>query len=93
MERVGIRDLNQRTSQVIERVRRGETLEVTDHGRPVARLVPVEGGLPLLERLAAEGRATPPSVAAGPVPAPPVLGDPSIDVAADIAAARKHERW
>ena len=45
----------------------------------------------LLERLVSEGRATAPTVA-GPPPMPPVYGDPSIDVAAAIAAARDEER-
>jgi prevent-host-death family protein len=41
MDRAGVRELNQNTSQVIDRVRHGETIEVTDRGRPVARLVPI----------------------------------------------------
>jgi prevent-host-death family protein len=92
MERIGVRDLNQNTSQVLARVRRGETVEVTERGRPIARLVPVDGGLTLLDRLVAEGRAVAP-VGGGPVPLPPVLGDPDLDVAADLAASRDEERW
>ena len=38
---VGIRALQQHASAVIARVAGGETVEVTDRGRPVARLVPV----------------------------------------------------
>jgi prevent-host-death family protein len=39
---VGIRELKARASQVIRRVReRGEEIEVTHHGKVVARLVPV----------------------------------------------------
>jgi prevent-host-death family protein len=94
MHRVGIRELNQNTSQVIERVRRGETLEVTDRGRPVARLVPVGGGTSLLERLVAQGRAVSPTAQAHePLPMPPMLGDPSLDAADELAAARDDERW
>ena len=55
---VGLRELRHHTSEVISRVRRGETIEVTEHGTPVARLVPY--GRPerpaVLARLEAEGR-------------------------------------
>lgn len=36
-----MRELRQHASRYLARVRAGETLEVTDRGRPVARLVPV----------------------------------------------------
>ena len=39
---IGVRELKERTSQVIRRVReRREEVEVTYHGRVVARLIPV----------------------------------------------------
>ncbi len=41
METVGLKALNQQTSQVIGRVRNGERLIVTDHGRGIAMLVPM----------------------------------------------------
>jgi len=41
MERIGVRELRQHASRYLERISRGESLEVTDRGRPVARLVPV----------------------------------------------------
>ena len=40
MERIGVRELRQHASRYLARVRAGETIEVTDRGRPVARLVP-----------------------------------------------------
>jgi len=40
MERIGVRELRQHASRYLARVRLGETLEVTERGRPVARLVP-----------------------------------------------------
>jgi prevent-host-death family protein len=43
MEQVGIRALQQHASEVVRRVAGGEVVEVTDRGRPVARLVPVSG--------------------------------------------------
>ncbi|HEY4028587.1 MAG TPA: type II toxin-antitoxin system prevent-host-death family antitoxin [Candidatus Dormibacteraeota bacterium] len=59
MDQVGIRELKQNASAVIRRVMAGETVEVTDHGRPVARIVPLRAGS-MLDQLVAEGRATPP---------------------------------
>jgi prevent-host-death family protein len=54
---VGIRDLRDGLSRYLRRVRRGEAILVTEHGRPVARIIPV--GIPAdLERLIAEGRLT-----------------------------------
>ena len=35
-----MRELSQRTAQVLARVRAGETVEITDRGKPVARIVP-----------------------------------------------------
>jgi len=39
---VGIRELKQNASAVVARAARGEALIVTDRGRPVARLLPLE---------------------------------------------------
>jgi prevent-host-death family protein len=41
MERVGVRELRQNLSVYLRRVRRGETLEVTERGQPVAVLRPI----------------------------------------------------
>lgn len=92
MERIGVRELNQNTSQVLARVSGGETIEITDRGHPVARLVPIGDDLPALARLVTSGRATAPT-SGGPVPLPPLLGDPSIDSASELAAMRDEERW
>lgn len=87
-----MRELNQDTSQVLARVSGGETIEVTDRGRPVARLVPIQPEQSVLSQLVAAGRAVAPTVT-GPIPLPPVLGDPTVDAAAELAAARDEERW
>lgn len=55
---IGIRELRDSLSRHLASVREGRTLTVTDHGRPVARVVPV-GALTSLEQLVAEGRVTP----------------------------------
>jgi hypothetical protein len=46
----------------------------------------------LLDMLVAEGQAVAPA-APGPRPTPPVVGDPEVDVAAELAVARDAERW
>jgi prevent-host-death family protein len=42
MDRIGVRELRQHASRYLARVAKGETIEVSDRGRLVARLVPVE---------------------------------------------------
>ena len=51
MERVGVRELRRQASAILRRVAAGETVEVTDRGRPVAVLMKtMPGGLARLER-------------------------------------------
>ena len=52
---VGVRALQQHASEVVRRVVAGETLEITDRGRPVAHLVPLRASN--LEHLLAAGLA------------------------------------
>lgn len=54
MPSVGIRELRQRASQLLRLVEAGETIEITDRGRPVALLTPISDLSPL-ERLRAAG--------------------------------------
>ena len=87
-----MRELNQNTSQVLARVSGGETVEITDRGHPIARLVPVGGDRSALAKLVAAGRAVAPT-GAGPVPLPPKLGDEGVDVSSTVAEMRDEERW
>ncbi|MGB3411457.1 MAG: type II toxin-antitoxin system prevent-host-death family antitoxin [Microthrixaceae bacterium] len=54
----GVRDLRDHLSRYLEAVRDGQEVTVTDHGKAVARLVPLDRPRPL-DRLIAEGLATP----------------------------------
>ena len=73
-DRVGVRELRQNLSVYLDRVKRGEAFEVTEHGRPVARLGPtVASGAAILDRLIADGRATPARRSHRDVPPPPVI--------------------
>jgi prevent-host-death family protein len=42
MKKAGIREARQNISELIEFVRKGREILITDRGRPVARLVPAE---------------------------------------------------
>lgn len=76
MERIGIRDLKQRASAVVRRVAAGEEIEVTDRGRPVARLIPLPGA-DEYERLVASGEVAPATADWRDVePADPLPGKP-----------------
>jgi prevent-host-death family protein len=58
MESVGVRELRDHLSRHLAEVQDGQSLTITDRGKPIARLVPV--GPSTLDRLIAEGRVTPP---------------------------------
>jgi prevent-host-death family protein len=72
MRAIGIRELRQQASRYLRDVERGETIEVTDRGRPVARLVPVprSAGLASLAESGRLSRANGDALELGP-PLPP----------------------
>lgn len=56
MERIGIRELRQNASVWVARAQNGEAIEISNHGRLVARLVPVDDADADREALIAAGR-------------------------------------
>jgi len=58
MKTIGVRELRQHASRYLRDVERGETIEITDRGRPMARLVPIARSEAPLEALIAAGRLT-----------------------------------
>jgi prevent-host-death family protein len=92
MAQIGIRELNQRTSQVLDRVRAGEIIEVTDRGEPVAEIRPISAQRAGLARLVAEGRVVPAAVDAAVVSALPMDQRDTVNVADWLAADREQER-
>jgi prevent-host-death family protein len=76
VEKVGTRQLRHELRAILDRVWQGESFEVTDRGRPVARLVPIEGRETLLERLIADGKVRPPTRPLHPLPAPITIAHP-----------------
>ena len=55
---IGIRELRDGLSRHLAQVREGHTITVTDHGKPIARIVPVDGPT-RLQQLIAEGKVRP----------------------------------
>ena len=45
MQSVGVRDLRQNASKVLDAVKAGAIIEITEHGVPVARLAPIKRSL------------------------------------------------
>ncbi len=58
---MGVRELRQNLSKYLERIKRGERLEVTERGRPVAVLAPLPPARGAMARLVAAGRLTAPA--------------------------------
>ena len=68
----GIRELRDRLSHYLHVVRDGQEVTVTDHGKAVARLVPLEQPR-TLDRLVAEGLVTPAPATKRPRTPPPAV--------------------
>ena len=90
MTRVGVRELRQRASELLRLVENGETIEITDRGRPVALLTPLPQGSPL-ERLRASGEVEPATGDVDELPAPLSSRGPELPSTV-LARLRRHER-
>ena len=66
---VGIRELRAGLSRYVARVKDGEEIVVTDHGKPVAKLVPLNGERKI-DRLIREGVVVPARSRTGWLPEP-----------------------
>ena len=62
---MGVREVTRRTSEVFERVSKGETIIVTNRGRVVGIITPPQAYSPQLAELIAEGRVLPPEIPGG----------------------------
>lgn len=91
MSRVGVRELRQRASELLRRVAQGETIEITDRGRPVAVLGPLPAGSPL-EQLQAAGDIEAATRDLDDLPAPLQLGAGVTRPSAALARLRRDER-
>ena len=91
MAELGIRALKQNASAVVRRVALGESVTITDRGRPVARMVPLESSR--MEALIASGLARPPLRPPGGLPGP-VRIQPGRPGASDVLEdMREAERY
>ncbi len=88
MTRVGVRELRQRASELLRLVEGGETIEITDRGRPVALLSPLPEGSPL-ERLRAAGESEPAEGDLHDLPLP--LGSRGSDLPSTVLAHLRHD--
>jgi prevent-host-death family protein len=91
MASVGVRELRQRASELLRRVEQGETIEVTDRGRPVALLSPPPDGSPL-DRLRALGEIEPAIGDLDDLPEPLVLSAGLARPSEVLRQMRRHER-
>jgi prevent-host-death family protein len=91
MATVGIRELRQRASELLRRVEAGETIEVTDRGRPVAVLAPLPDRSPI-ERLTAAGDLLPGQHDLDDLPDPLPLGPGKEPPSGVLARLRRDER-
>jgi prevent-host-death family protein len=91
--RVGVRELRQNLSVYLRRVEHGETLDVTEHGRLVARLAPAPApDTSVLDRLVAEGRARPARRPISDLPRPIELLPGSLTASDVLREMREDER-
>ncbi|CAN5353312.1 hypothetical protein BH20ACT5_BH20ACT5_12120 [soil metagenome] len=88
MDSIGVRELRQHASRYLARVAAGETLQITDRGRPVARLIPP--ATDSWAEMIATGRVLPPDEPGDVLDDRPVESEGS--ASARLAALRQHER-
>ena len=91
MGTVGIRELRQRASELFRRGEAGETIQVTDRGRPVAVLAPLPESEPL-QRLRASGEVVPAAGDLDDLPEPLRLEKGQESPSAILARLRRDER-
>jgi prevent-host-death family protein len=91
MRSIGVRELRQQASHYLRLVQAGQTLQVTDRGRPVALLIPLprDG---VIEALIASGRAEPATADLLDL-GPPLAPQPGVPLpSGSLARARSDER-
>ncbi len=86
MPEVGIRALKQNASAVVAAAAAGETVTITDRGRPVAQIAPLPSSR--LQAMVDAGRARRPRRNITSLSAPP----PGPNLSAELAAMRNAER-
>ncbi|MGA2837624.1 MAG: type II toxin-antitoxin system prevent-host-death family antitoxin [Acidimicrobiales bacterium] len=88
MDRIGVRELRQHASRYLERVKRGETVEVTERGRLVALLVPPTPSVAARDLLIGRGQLLP-AAHRFAVPGKPTASEGSTTTALDELRAER----
>lgn len=92
--RVGVRELRQNLSVYLDRVKQGETLEVTEHGQPVAQLGPRRSApISTLDQMIADGRATAATIDHRAVRLPTTILDAAGPSLSDILREMRNEEY
>jgi prevent-host-death family protein len=91
MKTIGVRDLRQNASRVLRDAERGETIQVTDRGRPVALITPLRGR-DALEELRAAGDLSEANGSLADLPPPLRIPPTSVRPSKTLARLRAHER-
>lgn len=92
--RVGVRELRQNLSVYLDRVKAGESLDVTEHGRLVARLGPnPPEQRSIVDRMIADGRITPATHDHRLTPPPPRSAIPGRPLSEIVIEMRDEERY
>jgi prevent-host-death family protein len=92
--RVGVRELRQNLSVYLDRVKAGETLEVTEHGQPVAQLGPrLAKPVSIIDQMIAEGRITPATFDHRKIKLPTALPDPGRRTLSEILKEMRDEEY
>lgn len=87
MSTVGIRELRQSASAVVARAAAGETITITDRGRPVAQIGPrTPNGLQALRE---QGLVREPRASAADVPLPAPLPEDALSLSQSLEADRE----
>lgn len=81
----GVRELRDHLSRYLSVVRNGQEVTVTDHGKAVARLVPLDQPRPI-DRLISEGLISPPAHEKGQRTAPEAS---SCETVSDLVAEQR----
>lgn len=91
MTSAGVRELRQRASELLRLVELGETIQITDRGRPVALLGPLPGGS-ALEQMRAAGEIDPATEDPSDLPEPVTLAANVEPPSAVLGRLRQNER-
>ena len=78
VEIIGIRELRQNASLWVAKAKAGRTIQITDRGRPVARLVPLTSIDQARDKLIAEDQLIPASAPRVPLSTADLIGGPSL---------------